>query len=69
MRPRMAGPPSKDQLAAMVEGLESLLATLPPPPLDGPPAHLADNFAGSFVHDWRQLDTRNHIHERVRDAC
>lgn len=66
LRPRVAEAPTKARLEAMVGALEALLSDLPPPPLEAPPPQLADALAGSFLHDWRHLDTRQHIHERVR---
>ena len=64
LRPRVTQPPDEARLRGMVQGLERLLAELPPGPLDA--ARYEDAFAGSFLRDWRQLDNSGHRYEQAR---
>jgi hypothetical protein len=50
----------------MVTALEALLDDLPVGTVEAPPPALADSFMGSFLRDWRELDTSHHYRERVR---
>ena len=68
LRPRVTQPPDEARLRGMVQGLERLLAELPPGPLDAAPAEYEDAFAGSFLRDWRQLDNSGHRYEQARPA-
>ena len=62
LRPRIEAAPTKPQLEALLQGLEALLAMPPPPPpLEAPPAEVEGAFDGTFIRDWRHLDTRQHV--------
>ena len=66
LRPRHDSSPDPEALKTMLLALESLLANLPTAPVDTPPGDTGAVFHGVFLRDWRQLDSKNAFHERVR---
>ena len=66
LRPRHDEPPGKEQLRKMLVALEQLLGNLPLTSVDAPPGEVTDDFAGTFLRDWRELDSGHTYRERVR---
>lgn len=70
LRPRTDSPPDAEALKTMLLALEALLADLPASPVDTPAGDAGAVFHGVFLRDWRQLDSNNAFHDRVRRcAC